>query len=490
MIQKFRLRHVAAAIFVAALIGVSLTASQAPARTAASPAARDYQVEDWKLQVSLIPEKTSFMLGEPIYLSFTVHNSSTADLQIIAGGDTSNPLGRPERFNVETVRDDGVRVPIPESRDGFGNSAVGPQRLPANGSYSFSLFLSDWAALKEPGKYTMTAARTLDVRAYDRNDMSWRDPATLSHLDVQASAVVSVVPVNRTALGESIVARARVMLNPTADMASETAARAVARALAALDDERTIEPFSRAVAESGYSVKFIAVGALAKFNSDAALAALKQAARDPDDNIRHAAAIALSKSPHPGAVNALLAMGTDTSFGVRNDVLQALAKMHSAESLELIRQMTNDVDGRVRTEAQRYLKLRTDAAGVDGLLVVAEPMTSTFASGEPLVLRDHLPQCIDAGIAPAGSRRWIWCVAPAGGRTDHSQDVHGRVRASWRRCSRGPAQRTDPAWRGAIEHRHLQELRLCGGHVGFRQVWKGQDAIGHRRTRNSAAHGQ
>jgi hypothetical protein len=329
--------------------------------TSLAAAAEDYQLKDWTLQVNLVPEKNSFMLGEPIYLSFTIHNKSTQDLQVVVGGDTLNGLHRPEKFTVVATRDDGLRVPLremPTTRPG-GNASVGPQKIPANGTYNYSLFLADWLEFKEPGNYTVTATRTLDINKY-RDD--WRDPANLSHLDVQVRAKISIIPFNRAAFGEMIAVRGRAMLSPATVTFNMNSATNAANALAAIDDVRVIEYFSRSIAESAYDVKLIAVGALARFNNDDALAALKRAARDPDANIRHSSAIALSKSPHPGAINALVELRRDSYYGIRNDVLQTVTKMQSAESLEMIREMTNDVDERVGTEAQRYFKLRTDAS--------------------------------------------------------------------------------------------------------------------------------
>jgi hypothetical protein len=112
----------------------------------------DYQINNWKLQVSLVPEKTSFMQGEPVYLSFLIRNNSSEDLQDIVGGDTYNWLNRPERFSVRIVRDDGVQVPLrerPPGRPG-GNRHVSPVKISSNGSYRFALFLPDWAEFKEP----------------------------------------------------------------------------------------------------------------------------------------------------------------------------------------------------------------------------------------------------------------------------------------------------------------------------------------------------
>jgi hypothetical protein len=159
---------------------------------------QDYQLGNWKLQVSLVPEKASFVAGEPINLSFTIRNNSTQDLQVLLVADTFNWLYRPERFTIQVVREDGLRVPIrelPPGRPG-GNRKIGPEKIPANGTYSFSLSLSDWVDLKEPGSYTVTAARTLDISEFKR-DNSWQDPNNLSHLTAQASAKVSVAPFSR-----------------------------------------------------------------------------------------------------------------------------------------------------------------------------------------------------------------------------------------------------------------------------------------------------
>jgi HEAT repeat protein len=220
------------------------------------------------------------------------------------------------------------------------------------------LFLPDWVEMKEPGGYTISASRTLDIQKYSQSDMSWENPANLSHLDVQVRAKVSVVPFDRAKLGEVIAARGGAMSS-----SNQNAAEAAAKALAEIDDDRATEYFSRAVdGSAGYSqLVFISVRALARFNNDAALAALKRAAHASDDNTRHSAAGALSISPHPGAIDALLELRADKDYGVRNDVLQALAKMKSPESLQMIREMTNDPDERIRTEAVRYLKLRSDA---------------------------------------------------------------------------------------------------------------------------------
>jgi hypothetical protein len=321
--------------------------------------AQFYQLKDWKLEVSLIPEQASFMPGEPIYLAYTIRNESNEDLGVIIGAD-GDVNGRPTRFDVRAKREDGRVMPTrPSGGPGFGGMS-GPQRIPAGGTYTLSLFLPEWLNFTTPGHYTITAARTLDIGKYAR-DFSWQNPGAISHLVTEASATVSVIPFSSEAFGEAIVARSRVMLASIHDGVSEDAATAAAKALAAISDEHAIPYFSRAATESRYSIKYIAVRALATFNNPDAVAALERAAHDSDQNVRLAAAFALSTNPYPRALDALLELRADPSWGIRNTVLQRLANMNSAESLDLIRRMTTDPDVRLRTEANRYLTLRTQA---------------------------------------------------------------------------------------------------------------------------------
>ena len=56
-------------------------------------------VDEKLIEVNLVPDKSTVMLGEPVYLSFVVENNSDHDLQVIVDGDYRNALGRPETFS-------------------------------------------------------------------------------------------------------------------------------------------------------------------------------------------------------------------------------------------------------------------------------------------------------------------------------------------------------------------------------------------------------
>jgi hypothetical protein len=142
---------------IVALSALTLTTSfllYAPAK------GQSYSINEATIEVSLLPEKSVIMLGEPIHRSFIVRNLSGTDLGFREGGDYRNRLGRPENYAVRAVRSDGKQVPKPEIKFHMGG-LVGGVKVPAGGIATRHLFLPHWAPFEETGIYTITCKRTL-----------------------------------------------------------------------------------------------------------------------------------------------------------------------------------------------------------------------------------------------------------------------------------------------------------------------------------------
>src|SRR5262245_27149121 len=112
------------------------------------------------IEVSLLPDKPVIMLGEPIHLSFIVHNLSETDLEFGEGGDYRNRLGRPESYDVRAVRSDGKPVSKPEIMFSMGG-LLGVVTAPAGGAVPRQLFLSHLAPCEEMGISAVTCKRML-----------------------------------------------------------------------------------------------------------------------------------------------------------------------------------------------------------------------------------------------------------------------------------------------------------------------------------------
>ena len=316
-----------------------------------SAAAQHYTTtQGHPFEVTLVPDKTEIMLGEPCYLSFEIRNRSDNGLVMSEGGDYRNSLGRPESFSVTVRREDGSKVAQPGAGPSMGG-LIGFPTIPANGIHRIRLLLPHWATFAETGDYTITCARTLSIGP----DVEVRSPTDykLESVDVQVTTRIRVKPLDVERLGEVIDGLATSMRQSSGELAVESA-----RALSYISEERAVKHFVEAVDSRDSSVMIEAVRALSASAGDGALEALKRMASSEDEYRRHYAAEALSSSKHLKAAEVLLAMRHDKSPRVRLTVLHALGRMTSEESLTLIGELANDEDELVMKEARRYLAER------------------------------------------------------------------------------------------------------------------------------------
>lgn len=351
---------------------LAAAADQAPSPTHAPGSgdeSKGYTTALGNIEVALVPDKHEVMIDQPVYLSFTVRNLSDSDLQSVQGGDYQNRFGRPESYAVAVADRHGEALPVLDAGPSFGG-IMGPQKLPAKGTWVRRLFLPHWVKLAAAGDYTVTCQMVLKLSRHTPGN--WDHNEKTTDTKVEVSTQLKVVPTDQKRLGELIEALGDRMLDRNSQASDEAT-----RSLAWIDDERVIPFFNKAVATDNYSLRFAALDALAKFKCDDALRGIKTglATQASDmrahatndalagqlaDNIRHSAAVALSRSPNPDAAKLLLSLWQDPYYAVRIDVLHALGKMDSAESLDLLRKMSTDTNETVRNEALRYLKLRTE----------------------------------------------------------------------------------------------------------------------------------
>lgn len=316
-----------------------------------------------EIEVTLVSEKKTIMLGEPVWLSFVVANKTDQEMYVVYGGDYRNALGRPDSFKVSVVDQNQKLVPQPSAGMGMGGR-IGPRKIPAKGSYPFGLFLPHWATFETTGTYTITVQRDLEVGLGDAKDWGLHGG---NSIPVRAETKIEIVAPDAEKMGALIEELGRELMTNDLDKA--------AKALLAIKDERTIPIFLKALETNNYSRRFNAISGLGKYNDDRALDGLKRSMkttgadlagtatrRDLEESsaagLRHTTAAALSTSPHPGALPFLLTQRQDTSDGVRLTVVHALGKMKTAEATALLTEMTGDKSDMVSGEAKRYLRER------------------------------------------------------------------------------------------------------------------------------------
>jgi|GEM_PF-5220823 len=300
--------------------------------------------------VMLIPEKKEFMLGEPVHVSFVIQNPSNRNLGIGRGQDCRTECGRRVSYVLRAVHEDGTAV---GKRYGTPSGLLLDKTPRPGPTFSRKLFLPHWIQFKRRGEYTLTCK--------------------IRSLDLQAQAKVRVLPPDDAAFGEVIAKFGRDMFSDDIDLA-----QTAARSLTAIDDERVVPHFIKAVETGSYDLKHAALRSLAKFDSDLSLEALKEAMEihGPDieathpglaqfcaEMLRSAAASSLVRSRHPGARPFLISRRTDPAVGVRMAALNVVRTLKTPEALAILREMAKDKDERVRRTAKGYLEQLAKSKG-------------------------------------------------------------------------------------------------------------------------------
>ena len=328
-----------------------------------------YNVDGNRIEITLTQEQPEMMQGEPAYFAFVLQNGSGEDWWVLVGGDNINRLHRPSSFFVRVTGADGKAVAQPDADDSVGgNSMMGPQKIPAHGSYAFRLLVSDWATLTTPGAYSVAVQKKLILGRWKNLD-HWQEQRQT--IPVRIDASFKAVPLDAVKMGQVIARLGDIMLH-----GPRVQAQAAATTLAYVDDLRAVPYFVQAARVPDYTLMFMALDALGRYNDEAAFQVLRHglttSAADFEseaakhglnessfDNLRYCAACALCKSPYPGAFQYLVSIQKELDEKARNSVAIGLAtKMSSEEAIPVLREMMHDPVDWVRLDAEQSLVSR------------------------------------------------------------------------------------------------------------------------------------
>ncbi len=323
----------------------------------ASASAETYWLDGYEVEVTLKPERESYVLGEAAYVELKFENRSADDLELMLSGEAGR--GWPDDFEMTVTGADGATVSRPDDRGQesvYMNTSVRGTGNRYNSSPVMIIIFSlkDWAKFNKPGLYTVTLR--CGVRAGPYNWKRYRiSPETSKPaVEVRLQTQVTITRGGDERIGELIEElNARVL---ACDLWTSVTA---ATRLAALEDERVVKPLAAAVAKcKNPSIRYTALQALAKFPTDAAFEALRAASADPSEDFRTVVAQVVARNEHPKSAALLLSMRRDTFYGVRLMVLYALEAKDTEVARRIIWEMTNDPHPMVRDEALRFLQQR------------------------------------------------------------------------------------------------------------------------------------
>jgi len=129
--------------------------------------------------------KRTFLVGEPIFCTFTIQNTGSAVFSFSYRTPTRllNPeLESEPRFSIRDSAGRPVEDPAPRPCGGEKGSAVyGSVRLPPGQTHTERWLLNQWARFSRPGRYSVRAERRLPLFALDPKQQEFSDhPAAFS----------------------------------------------------------------------------------------------------------------------------------------------------------------------------------------------------------------------------------------------------------------------------------------------------------------------
>ena len=289
-----------------------------------------------RFEVNLIPDKTEIMIGEPLFLSFEVKNLSDVDLSFSHGGDYRNRLGRPLSFEVEAVRSDGKKVPVPEIKFNMGG-LVGPRKVEKNGGTQvIRLFLPLWAPFEETGEYSISCVKSLGIRQIAGKSQT-TDYSNVTGVPVAVKTKLKVVAGNEAKMSELVDFWGEKIITAEWEKSYEAI-----KALDFIGGKRIIKPLVKALNSEGISTREFIIRLLGKFADEEAFSAIVAQMGNEKANVRGVVAEALSFNKHPKAFEYLLKLKDDEDKFVRLSVMQALGRIGTTESIAILREMIKE----------------------------------------------------------------------------------------------------------------------------------------------------
>ena len=301
------------------LVGILFFAISIVVSVVANPANAPF-----KAAVDYIPERTEIVLGEPLYVTFSVTNKGFRPFYLETGGDFRMAI-RPGRFSFKAVDSSGVAAKdsYPDAHN-YGGPLFFPEIKP-HSTYSEKLFLPLWIKFDHSGRYRVHAERSLQL---------YTSPNPLRPAAVTNSGTfdfyVTVLPANSNLLGKRIQQLGEQTKIP------EPAYNA-AWALAYIDDDRVI-PYLVYCVET--------------YKGDALYPAIE----------------GLGRHPSAESARALIKLLDNPNYYYgQHEVISALAKMKSSEAKGVLRESLNSPSAFTRSAVAKFLGQMSDRDSINSM---------------------------------------------------------------------------------------------------------------------------
>lgn len=318
------------------IAGILFLVQPVPGRAQASYVAR------------FVMERKSFLLGEPIFCTFSIQNTGSRPFAFLYRNPTriANPeLESEPRFSVRDAAGKKLADPAPRRCGGAKGTAVyGSVSLPPGQVHTERWLINQWARFRRPGKFRLHAERRLPLLGLDAAQQQFTGPPIAYALAVD-EIQFEVMPTTEEGLRAAFRPYERALDKPGTEGFSEAFVavttlpknsfreKLAALASAPAGERRwEREPAIEGLARLGTPAAWEAILRIATGRSASANGPSLPEGPAKDDAVRSTAVLLLAERGDPKFLPAILALLPEASEALRGDTLRALGFFHDARA--------------------------------------------------------------------------------------------------------------------------------------------------------------
>ena len=341
---------------------------------------KPYRVNNQSLKAGFVPNKTTVVWGEPMFVTLTVQNLDEETFTFEFGGDYRGS-GRHERFKIKVTDSDGKLLPDP-SRGFEGGGILSPRVVRGRDAVVETVELADFRSLPGPGEYSVSCRFDL-VRSWVTGDKPEfrvpvettykltilpREPANVQRVLAELfdqSYKTSGTPLGKLidticSFGKEAAVPGLVKMATDSDATHRIAA---IRGLGKVTTPQSLDTLLQADQKEQIAVRVAAITALGAFTDPPAVEAAVKALSDPNDLVCTTAATALGSMKTDAAINALIVRLPDAQPSVGAAVLRAMGATQSSRVFDIIvRSLANDEDAIRRAAVDAVINFPAEQA--------------------------------------------------------------------------------------------------------------------------------
>lgn len=331
-------------------------------------------------------EKQKFLLGGPIFCTFTVQNTGTATFAFSYRSPSRvlNPeLEQEPRFTARTETGHSLPDPAPKPCGGAKGSAVyGSVSLPPGQSHRERWLLNEWARFSRPGRYHVHAERRLPFLAWDPSAQKFSEQPAAYALAINDLSF-EVVPSTEAELEAVFAPYVKTVEHPAGSDPAESVLvlttlpqpffleklQALANASPQerrWDRRQALEGLARLGTRAAWET-ILKIARGSEFPRTPSRAA---AAASADESLRAYAVLLLGEKGDTTFLPALLEMVSTGPEGLRGDVLRVLGLFHDPRANQILFERLHSASPNDRVNAILGLKNLESKDAVPALLAM------------------------------------------------------------------------------------------------------------------------